>query len=168
MFETSALPGYSWVAIDDRWRAFAPQSRSQRPEKSLSGPVLTARSADCAGRRISPISARKGHRSKLAAQAPDGKTARRPATAHGDGGPHAKSDDDKPERRFSGLLSAMAGASGYRTHRTAVTARAAGLMPASNFSRCSTGVRQGLLREHPPPAIDSQTTVNPEAPLLSS
>jgi hypothetical protein len=66
---------------------------------------------------MSPISAREGHRSKLAAQAPDGKTARRPATRHGDGGPHAKARDDKPERRFSGLLSAMTGASGYRTHQ---------------------------------------------------
>ena len=28
-------------------RAFAPQSRSQHPEKSLAGLVLTARSADC-------------------------------------------------------------------------------------------------------------------------
>jgi hypothetical protein len=99
---------------------------------------------------MSPISAREGHRSKLAAQTPDGKTARRPATGHGDGGPHAKARDDKPERRFSGRLSAMTGASASRTHHTDVAARVAGLKPSSNFSRGSTGVRQGLLCEYPP------------------
>jgi hypothetical protein len=64
--------------------------------------------------------------------------------------PHAKARDDKTERRFSGLLSAMTGASGYRTQPTGVAARAVGLMPSRNFSRCSPGVRQGLLGEHPP------------------
>ena len=77
-------------------RVFAPQSRSQRPEKSLSGPGLTARRARA--------------------------------------------------KRAGGIR---------------VAARAAGLSPSSNFSRVSTGVRQGLLCEYPPLKL---TTIGVRAP----
>ena len=61
-------------------RVFAPQSRSQRPEKSLSGPMLTARSANCArslnesekrSRRASLEAGRAGARWKNGAPASD-------------------------------------------------------------------------------------------------
>jgi hypothetical protein len=61
--------------------------------------------------------------------------------------------DPTPPRKTlsrSDVLSACLARSprGNHSYRVlAVAARAAGLWPASNFSRCSTGVRQGLLCE---------------------
>ena len=45
---TRVKSGHSPVMGQFERRAFAPQSRSQRPEKLFSGPMLTARSANCA------------------------------------------------------------------------------------------------------------------------
>jgi len=68
--------------------------------------------------------------------------------------PHAKSGDDKPERRFSGLLSAMTGASDYRTHHTPVSPPALWAYACEQFFAMLDGRSTGLTLRIPSAQTD--------------